>query len=335
LLRRTPLLLLAFTIAGTCHADELRTVSGETLIGKVVEESPEFVVFDSATFGRLTVARQSIADLVKSPLETQPLPDEAKAAQAEQAEAAEAQAKAERQAELSTDAVGRFLARINPLKGWRTKLGVGFMARRGTEDNDNDFTLRFQSERKTEAGNEHRLEARYYYAEDVLVDGTKTATDELLTGSYRFRHPLTDPFFFQAVSNYYRDAIKDLDHEVTQTFGVGLRAKGTRWSVTFTPAAGVQWRQVAGEKTTKAVVGFYQEAGLDITETLRLAQTLDYLTALDDEDDYSTRLGVDLNQKLGAAWSLGMRYEFNYDAVVGKDASEDQWRFTLNIGLEF
>ena len=33
--------------------------------------------------------------------------------------------------------------------------------------------------------------------------------------------------------------------------------------------------------------------------------------------------------------NLGLRYEYNYDAVVGKDASEDQERLTFNIGLEF
>jgi hypothetical protein len=323
------LLILAFASA---HADELRTHDGEILLGRVVEEQPEFVVFESTAFGRLTVRREAIASLVITP------PPSATSVEAEaktEAEQVEEKAAEERREALSTDAVGRFLARINPLKGWKTKLGLGFIARRGTEDNDNDLTFRFQSERKTESGNEHKLEARYYYAEDVLTDGSTTATDELLTASYRYRHPIPDPFFVQAVSNYYRDAIKQLDHEVTQTLGVGLRAKGERWALTFTPAGGVQWRVVAGEDTTKFVVGFYQEASINITETLRLAQTLDYLVATDDSDDYSARVGVDLNQKLGGAWSLGLRYEYNYDAVVGTDAPEDQERLTLSVGLEF
>jgi hypothetical protein len=291
-------------------------------------------VFESVAFGRVTVRREAIASLVISapPLTS----DESVEAEAKtEAEQAEEKAAEERREALSTDAVGRFLADINPLKGWNTKLGLGFIARRGTEDNDNDLTLRFQSERKSEEGNEHRLEARYYRAADVLTDGSRTATDELLTGTYRYRHPIPDPLFVQAVSNYYRDAIKELDHEVTQTFGLGVRTKGERWMLAFTPAGGVQWRVVAGDDTTKFVVGFYQEASVNITETLRLAQTLDYLVATDDGDDYSARLGVDLSQKLGGAWSLGLRYEYNYDAVVGKDAPEDQERLTLSIGLEF
>jgi hypothetical protein len=329
------LALACLVAAAGAHADELRTHSGETLVGKVIEEQPGFVVFESTAFGRVTVPRQFIANLTLTPLEVQPLPEDTQAAAQAQAAKEEVQAQAERQAALSTDAVGRFLARINPLKGWKTRLGLGFIARRGSEDNDNDLTLRFQSERKTDDGDEHKLEARYYYAEDVLVDGTNSATDELLTASYRYRQPLQEPFFFQATSGYYRDAIKELDHEVTQTFGVGLRAKGERWSLSFTPAAGVQWREVADDETTKFVAGFYQELSYSITQTLQLSQTLDYLTAVDDANDYSARFGLDLNQKLGAAWSVGLRYEYNYDSVVGRDASEEQERLTLNIGLEF
>jgi hypothetical protein len=342
-LRAPALALLLLLCAGAAHADELRTINGEVLIGKVVDDQPGFVVFESETLGRVTIVRDRIARITASSAPAQPSgpSPEAMAAEAAagagktEAEKVEAKAAVERKEALNEDAVGRFLARLNPLKGWNTKLGLGFVARRG-EENDNDLTLRFQSERKTDDGDEHRLEARYYYAEDVLASGGRNATDELLTGSYRYRHELSTPLFFQALTNYYRDAIKELDHEVTQTFGVGVRAKGERWSLTLTPALGAQWRQVAGvDEGVQAVYGLYQEASLNLTKTLKLSQTLDYVRAFADGNDYSARLGIDLTQKLGAAWSLGLRYDYNYDAVVGKNASELQQRYTLNIGLEF
>jgi hypothetical protein len=336
------LLLLALGVGAAC-ADELRTVNGEVLIGKVVEDQPGFVVFESETLGRVTIVRDRISRITATAAPAQPSgpSPEAMAAEAARAEGkTEAEQVAEKAADerkeaLSEDAVGRFLARLNPLKDWNTKLGLGFVARRG-EDNDNDLTLRFQSERVTKGGDEHKVEARYYYAEDVLTQGRKTATDELLTGSYRYRHALSPPLFFQALTGYYRDAIKELDHEVTQTFGVGGRVKGEWWSLTLTPAVGAQWRQIAGvDEGVQGVYGFYQEASLNITKTLKLSQTLEYLRAFEDSDDYSRRLGLDLTQKLGAAWSLGLRYDYNYDAVVGKNASELQQRYTLSVGLEF
>lgn len=317
------------------RADELRTTGGEVLIGRVVEEQAEFVIFESATFGQLTVPRSEIATLTiatAAPSAESATPAQPAKASAEQVEEA---ATAERREALDKDAIGRFLARINPLKGWKTTLNFGLIARRGDEDNDNDLTFGLKSTRKTDAGNEHSLEARYYYAEDVIGKGDTLTTDELLTGAYRYRHPLKAPLFFQAQTSYYRDAIKQLDHRVTQTLGVGLRAEQDWWKISFTPAGGVQWRQVDGEEDLNVVAGFYLDAGVDITSTLRFTPTLDYLVAVDDKDDYSTRLVMDLTQKLGAAWLLSMRYEYTYDSVVGKDASEEQQRWTLNIGLEF
>jgi len=341
--RQEGLLLLAtaLAVASPALADELKTRSGETLLGTIVEERPAEIVFDSVTFGRLTVHRDLLLSLTRTPAPapaadaSAPASLATKAEKAEQAEKAEAAAAAEeRQAELSTDTVGRFLARINPLKGWKTNLNLGFVARRG-DDSDNDLTIRFRSNRKTDSGDEHTLEARYYYAEDVFLDNQTTATDDLLTGFYNYRHPLTEAWFFQSRSQYYRDAIKQLDHEVTQTFGIGLNATGERWRLTLTPAAGVQWKQVAGVESTGWVAGLYQQFKLDVTRTLSLGQSLDYLFDIDDPSDYSNRIAVELAQKLGAAWSLALRYDYTYDAVVGKDSSENQERFALTIGLEF
>ena len=200
-LRREGLLLVtALAVASPASADELKTRSGETLLGTVVEERPTEIVFDSVTFGRLTVQRDLILSLRRTPAPAAhtgaPASPAEKAEKAEQVEKAEAAAAAEeRQAELSTDTVGRFLARINPLKGWKTNLNLGFVARRG-DDSDNDLTIRFRSNRKTESGDEHTLEARYYYAEDVLLDNQTAATDDLLTGFYNYRHPFTETWFF-------------------------------------------------------------------------------------------------------------------------------------------
>jgi len=326
--------LLCLSIGAAAQADELHTTGGEVLIGRVVEEQTDLVIFESTTFGQLRVPRSEISTLTIS--STAPTPSEVPAAPAKaSAEQVEEAATAERREALDKDAIGRFLARINPLKGWKTTLNFGLIARRGDEDNDNDLNFGLKSTRKTDAGNEHSLEARYYHAEDVLDAGDNVTTDELVTGAYRYRQPLKAPLFFQAQTAYYRDAIKQLDHRVTQTLGVGLRTERDRWRISFTPAGGLQWRQVDGEEDLNVVAGFYLDAGVDITPTLRFAPTLDYLVAVDDKDDYSTRLVMDLTQKLGAAWQLSMRYEYTYDSVVGKDASEEKQRWTLNIGLEF
>ena len=56
--------LLVF--AQTAVADRLITRNGETLQGTLVQESPDAVVFDSLTFGRLTVGRDAIVKLERA-----------------------------------------------------------------------------------------------------------------------------------------------------------------------------------------------------------------------------------------------------------------------------
>jgi hypothetical protein len=324
-------------------ADVVTTRGGEKLIGTVVEERSDQIVFDSEAFGRLVIDRSLILSVERGAapppvLEQLTAPEQVtapeQAAAPEQAPAPAAEpAPAEAEPAEPTSGTLAFLARINPLKGWNSSFHLGFVARRG-DDSDNDLVLRFRSERTTATGDEHRLQARYYYAEDVFEDN-KVRTDDQLTVDYRYSHGLTERFFLQADSRYYRDAITQMDHEVTQTVGVGLRVRHERWRVSLTPAAGVQWREVADEKATNVVAGLYQSLEMTLTQTLKLRQDFDYLVAVDDADDWSSRFGLELTQKIGAVWSLALRYDYIYDSIVGKDASEDQQRLAFTLGVDF
>jgi hypothetical protein len=138
-------------------ADQLVTKSGETLQGTVVEEAADTVVFESRTFGKLTVPRESILSLTRENAAAQQ-PVEATAAP--QDKSAEATAAGQPAQPVPTTAIGRFFADLNPLKGWKSSFFLGFTARRG-EDSDNNLNVRFRSERKAENGDEHLIESRY------------------------------------------------------------------------------------------------------------------------------------------------------------------------------
>jgi hypothetical protein len=49
--------------SGIAHGDELKTVSGERLIGKTVSVNDATIVFSSATVGKVTVARSNVLAL--------------------------------------------------------------------------------------------------------------------------------------------------------------------------------------------------------------------------------------------------------------------------------
>ena len=313
-------------------ADTLTTKNGDTLQGNVLEERPDVVIFDSLTFGRLTVGRDAIVSLERAPA-AQPPKTAAKPAPADIAGARSAKADESPQPSPG-DRVGQFLARINPLKDWKTKFNLGFVMQRG-DDNDNNLNFRLRSERKAPDGDEHLITGRYDYAEDVFQDGTRSKTDQLLAGQYQYRHDTSRIFFVQSNSTYYRDVIKELFHEVTQTVGLGYRMKGERWKADVIPAIGYRVRDISHTWSDGPVVGAYQNYSLSITETLTLREGLQYLVAPNDLSDYSLRWNVELTQKLGAVWNLALRYDYAYDAVVGTEAKSLEQRWAVTVGVEF
>jgi Protein of unknown function, DUF481 len=333
-----PLLAAAALCCSTpAAADELITTNGETLHGVVLEEHADRVIFRSATFGTLTVPRTAIARLARTQTSSSAGDSAAPDSAAPSAPASPGDgtpAGTAESAPASPGGIGELLARINPLKGWKSSFALGYTARRG-EDSDNTLYTRLRSERTARDGDEHLLEARYDYAEDVLVGGVREATDQLATAGYQYRHSLSARFFLQSNTGYYRDVIKELKHEVTQTAGVGVRFDRAQWKTSLTPAIGLRYRNIAGEESTQFVVGAYQSFEAPLTQTLKLRESLYYLVAPDRTDDYSLRLGLELTQKLSAIWSLGFRYDYDYDAIVGKDANRFQQRWALTLGLEF
>ena len=328
---RLALLAAVASLALSARADQLVTRTGETLQGAVVEETADTVVFESRAFGKLTVPRESILSLTRETAAAEPPVESSAAAESKPDEATAPGQPAQPE---PTTAAGRFFANLNPLKGWKSSFFLGFTARRG-EDNDNNLNVRFRSEHKAENGDEHLIESRFLYAEDVLDNNLKDKTDELLTASYQYRHGLSAPFYFQSNSGYYRDVIKELDHEVTQTGGLGARLERDWWNTSLTPSAGVRYRDISGDTTWQFVVGAYQDLELSFTKTLKLRESLYYLVAPDNTEDYSARLAIEINQKISTIWSLGLRYDYTYDAVVGTTANRTQQRWALLLGLDF
>jgi uncharacterized protein DUF481 len=97
----------------------------------------------------------------------------------------------------------------------------------------------------------------------------------------------------------------------------------------------VRYRDISGDTSWQFVVGAYQDLELNFTKTLKLRESLYYLVAPDNTDDYTVRLAIDLNQKISTIWSLGLRYDYTYDAVVGTAANRTQQRWALLLGLDF
>lgn len=318
-------------------ADRIVTKSGETFQGTVVEQTADTVVFDSLAAGRVTIPRSAIDVLEQTQLPGPTAPGLEPAAPPPTTAAADQPAELVpafdfEEAKFLSE-VGEPLAKLNPMKGWKSRFSLGYTARRGQES-DNRLEIRFRSEKKTEK-KEYMLDSSYDLASTISEDDVKTRTDQRANVKYEYRYYFSKGWFLQSNTRYYRNLIEELRHEATQTLGTGYRWRGRSWTVRVAVGVGPRVRNVGGDWSSQLVGGVTQDFEWHLTRTLSLRQSFDYYVAPDELTDSSRRSWIELNQKVTSVWSLGFRYEYTYDSVVGASAPNEQQRWSLNLGLEF
>ena len=321
----------------TALADRIVTKRGETFQGTIVEQTSDAVVFDSLAAGRVTIPRLEIDVLERTATAVSATP--ASEPSAPSATSANPQSPDELAPAFEVDEAkylaqaGRPAARLNPLKGWKSQLNLGYSAYRG-QGSDDRLEIRFRAEKQADK-KEHLIESTYDSASTVTEDDVTQRTDQRFTAQYQFRRYLNEGFFAQSNTSYYQDVIQEILHEGTQTLGLGHRWRGRSWTFSLTPSIGVRVRDVAGEWTSLAVGGLLEDFEWRLTRTLTLRQSLEYLVAPDNFTDSSRRSWIELNQKLSAVWALNLRYEYTFDSVVGIGTPREQQRWAVTLGLEF
>ena len=73
-LKRLALALALSALVGPARADVLVGVNGERFVGKVIQETPETVVFESELGGRLTLSRAQVREIQRAPAATEAKP---------------------------------------------------------------------------------------------------------------------------------------------------------------------------------------------------------------------------------------------------------------------
>lgn len=336
-------------------AETLRTRNGDLLVGEVVLEDARGLRLRSPVYGEIWIWKNDIQSrepdvkpappAPKSPEDSsiQPIVPDTKSAPLPEAKTAgepdeKSVAKPGVKTSADEDAHGwlaRKLWKYNPLKEWDTTLNLGFVRSRG-DDNENQLNIRFRTERKAN-GLEYLADIRYEYGEDVLANNQRVPTDDLLTGELRFRYNFQPRLFLQSNARYHRNTIKDIHHEGTQTVGLGWRFLETeRWKGSVTPSVGAQYKEISQQQGHwSSTAGSYQDLEVKVMDGLKLRESIYYLIAPEDMEDYVFRGYVELINQLSASVQLNLRYDYSYDNQVGVASEEVQEKISLSIGLHF
>ena len=311
--------LVLLALAGLpVRADDLETKNGERLTGRILNESADSVEFESTTFGKLRVEKKNIVRLERS---APPEPGAPAAAPADQAAASEnppaAPAPAQpgaasgappSQPQQAEDAAPQkmegFMQRLDFLKKWKSSLAFGLTYRRG-QDSDNNFDIRFRSERINPLAREYLFEYRYYKKDNVSAEGVKTVDDDNTVAEFRFRQALRPRWFFQANARYYRDPMVNLYNEGTLTGGFGYRiVEKPTFKLSAIPAAGPQYADYGpDEKGWHFVLGGYQDLQWDFAKLFRIRQTLYFFQDPWNRASHALRFHLEQSQRVSKHFS--------------------------------
>lgn len=347
------LLLLPFLL----HADELRFRDGSVVVGNFISVESGFYVFDSPLLGRIYV-NTADAELVRgeapvgmpiSPIVQFRLPEPAVAIpvtepiptvitapseqpvqqrQAASDEAAIAEAK-----EVSL--LYRVLASVNPLKGWKSRISVGYSLESSNVRTE-DVTVLFNAERKG-PGSDFKFNVRYDYGKQRQESQPSTILRDRFRSSLRYREDFSARFFFQTESDYHWDNIRGIEHDFRQNIGAGWRfIKTDRTSASLIPLATVRFQQMATHtEGWDFLFTLSQDFRLKVNERMTFIQSVSASWDADDLGRSGYQLSFRLENRLTDRIFMDLVYETNFDYAVGAGFNPRSQRTNVLVGYQF
>jgi putative salt-induced outer membrane protein YdiY len=228
-----------------------------------------------------------------------------------------------------------FLERIYFLNHWKTDiaLGLGFVS--GERDSQNT-SFAFSTERKW-TSQELRFELLQQYEQATNSDGDDEVSKDMLKAIGRYRHDISERFFFQSETQYGYDNIKEIDQDIRESVGLGWRViKTERSSLSLTPAMTVQRQVIDGESqgVTYAPT-LFEEFTFDWSRALSFRQECSALFPVNGDSDPSYHFSLALKNRLSEHLSLNILYLYDYDGSVADDIEPGQQSLNLMLGVSF
>ena len=307
---------LAFIVAAsavsTLSADEIRLVGGDVLKGTVVSETETAVTIDHAALGRIEIARDRIAEVVK----TTPTPPPAAPAVVGDAAPAEEPAVpvAVLPAPLPPPPAG-------PDESWKFSLSLGFTGSENETQSNWDVRLAGSARRATES-DRTTLTAEYYFN---TVNSTNTDNNLLLTGleEFLFKDSKWEAFI---KGTYQYDEFQSWEQRAGLYAGPAYRLfEGEPLELKLRAGAGASYEFADGTWTPELLFG--NDLVWIIDERSKVTQGLDFYPDIDNLGEYRLIFRLDyeiaLSPKGDLKGTAGIRDEYDSYVEPSEDSSND------------
>lgn len=330
------LLPTAFTLG-----DILKFPNGDVLTGTFISEDDGIIVFSNPMLGEIQVPAAEVelvlvdTDAAAMPTAEEVAVETQVAVDIPEADDAVDDPLADRSAfDRSMDRARDYFNYIIP-DGWTGRLAFG-VAFTETNTKTEDWNLNLRA-RKESGKNRYRTHWYYEYKTQTNQANVTTRQLDKYGANFIWQRDLYDKFFFQSVSGYLSDRVKQIRHEATQSVGIGYRVYDTdKLKLSFTPSATAQYKDGPGiDRRWIGYATLFQDLEYHINETLRIEQTAEGSVNPTRTSEYEYAARIALIAKLTDWIDASLSYENNYDATVGAGGNRREERIIFALGIPF
>ncbi|MCH6255984.1 DUF481 domain-containing protein [Puniceicoccaceae bacterium K14] len=330
MIKATGLFLILFLFsAHLIRAEEetrirIELVNGDLVSGVLVEENPEFVKIYSEYAGVVTINRSAVIGIsfteeivAQNEIETK-----------EPGPLAEENFEDE-DGELEAQGWVNQFAKSLDIRTWKKRLEFGLTSHSGSKDKS-DFSLRYLMT-KSHKDDHFRLEGKYFYSETEEL--TTTDRNSVL---FRWRHDIAPGIFYQTDSSYSSDAIKDIDYDLEQKFGLGYRFI-ERDKVKLSSGFGLTGRRRQEsdiDEESVVLADFFQDWEQKFNKRISLYQDFSIGAPISESTLYEVDFSAAIVSEITETLNFTIRFELEYDNSLEDDVKKDQ-RLISSVGYDF
>lgn len=355
------------TEAEPAPPDLLRFKNGDRLIGKLIRQDDEVVVFSSDTLGEITLPQSGVTVIMGNdpkgvPIEAlvgiAPIPQNTRSAPAPRSPppvapvpappaAPEPQPQPQPEKTPTAAKIAETVDAAPADENWDGKLEFGLRQQQGRRDM---FAVDIRgSADRTIGENELRAKARLLYGEQ---DGE--VNNDRYDASLQWRREIGARTFAQSLSSYFQDDLKDINRNLEQNFGAGVRLIDSKAHV-VNLGAGLtgQYREAdLAESGFFTLVELFQDYTYRFSKRVTFRQNAQaqyspeggtrFLSVAnqpsgtsEEADNYKVRFNTVLQGNLTRKVSMNLRFEFEYDNTVSPRTARTDQRIISSIGYAF
>lgn len=220
-------------------------------------------------------------------------------------------------------------------QGWEGRANVGFsQVRTDTELEQLDFSAKAS---KLVEEDEYIIEGSYNYGSQTSATGEESKSIDRYGGSFRWLNRFAEYFSTDLRSIYTKDLLRNVDHSVTQSVGIGYQY-GRDEDLSFSVTPAISGLYVEADDFDQKWIGLatlYQEVIYKINDTLRIEQEGSYNYNPKQQIEYSYDVEAGIIATVTDWAEAAVLYQNSFDNIVGEGGDKNEDRIVFQLGVPF